>query len=224
LIWINAPHRHRRFFSRSFSSLWNGMVRFTPLVLGVDMNFDPSLQEALLAKVPALRAFAFTLCRTADGADDLVQETLMRALANIRSFHPGTNLTAWLFTILRNCFRSTRRKRWREVEDIEGRHAASLVLQPDQETSVRFKNVREALGKLPVDQREAVILICGSGLSYGEAAEICAVPVGTIRSRLHRGRALLAELVSFEEGELRPDAVIQAVSYGCARSAVPGAS
>jgi RNA polymerase sigma-70 factor (ECF subfamily) len=182
------------------------------------MNLDPSLQEVLLAKVPELRAFAFSLCRNADSADDLVQETLLRALINIRQFQPGTNLTAWLFTILRNCFRTTRRKRWREAEDVEGRHAASRVLQPDQETSVRFKDLRAALGKLPIDQREAVILVCASGLSYDEAAKVCATPVGTIRSRLHRGRARLAELMSFEDGELRPDAVTQAASCGSARA------
>src|ERR1700687_377489 len=97
------------------------------------MGLDPTMRDAVLASVPSLRAFAISLCGTVDRADDLVQETLLRALANIHSFQPGTNMSAWLFTILRNLFRSEYRKRRREVADSAGSYAARLKTHPEQE-------------------------------------------------------------------------------------------
>src|SRR5204862_2691225 len=96
------------------------------------MSLDPSVREAVLAAIPSLRAFAISLSGSVDRADDLVQETLLRALANISSFQAGTNMSAWLFTILRNLFRSEYRKRRREVEDADGTYAANLRSQPEQ--------------------------------------------------------------------------------------------
>jgi RNA polymerase sigma factor (sigma-70 family) len=96
------------------------------------MTLDPSVHSAMVATIPKLRAFAISLCRSPEHADDLVQETLLRACANIASFQPGTNMAGWLFTILRNCFYTERRKRRREVEDINGIYADTLVIQPGQ--------------------------------------------------------------------------------------------
>ena len=118
-----------------------------------------------LAAVPNLRAFAISLSGNADRADDLVQETLLRAIANIDSFQPGSNLPAWLFTILRNLFRSDYRKRRREVEDADGSYAKTLKTQPSQHTHIEFEEFRVALDKLPQDQREALILVGASGFS-----------------------------------------------------------
>ena len=129
------------------------------------MAMDDSVRKAVLSAVPSLRAFAISLCGNVDRADDLVQETLLRALANIDSFQPGTNMSAWLFTILRNHFRSEYRKRRREVEDSDGHHAESLKSQPDQYGHVEFREFREALAQLPSDQREALILVGASGFS-----------------------------------------------------------
>ena len=123
------------------------------------MTLAPSLREEMLSVVPSLRAFAMSLCGSVDRADDLVQETLTRAIANIDSFEPGTNMSAWLFTILRNLFRSEYRKRRREVEDGDGTYAESLKSQPEQEARVEFREFRAALAKLPSDQREALILV-----------------------------------------------------------------
>ena len=109
--------------------------------------------------MPSLRAFAISLCGNVDRADDLVQETLLRAFANIESFQPGTNMSAWLFTILRNHFRSEYRKRRREVEDGEGRYAETLKTQPAQYAQVEFREFRQALAQLPADQREALVLV-----------------------------------------------------------------
>ena len=103
----------------------------------------------MLAAVPRLRAFAISLCGNVDRADDLVQETLLRAIANINSFQPGTNMSAWLFTILRNLFRSEYRKRRREVEDTDGSYVDSLKSPPEQHSRVEFEEFRVALAKLP---------------------------------------------------------------------------
>ena len=135
------------------------------------MPMDESVRKAILGAVPSLRAFAISLCGNVDRADDLVQETLLRALANINSFQPGTNMSAWLFTILRNHFRSEYRKRRREVEDSDGHYAESLKTQPDQIGQVEFREFREALAQLPADQREALVLVGASGFSYEEAAQ-----------------------------------------------------
>jgi RNA polymerase sigma-70 factor, ECF subfamily len=173
---------------------------------------DESVRKAVLGAVPSLRAFAISLCGNVDRADDLVQETLLRALANIESFQPGTNMSAWLFTILRNHFRSEYRKRRREVEDSDGHYAETLKTQPDQYGQVEFKEFQEALSQLPADQREALILVGASGFSYEEAAAICGCAVGTIKSRVNRARTRLAELMSIDGAEdFGPDEQTRAV-------------
>ena len=176
------------------------------------MTIDPSVRDAVLGAVPSLRAFAISLCGNVDRADDLVQETLLRALANINSFQPGTNMSAWLFTILRNLFRSEYRKRRREVEEGDGSYAARLKSQPEQNSRVEFEEFRVALAKLPPDQREALILVGASGFSYEEAAEICGCAVGTIKSRVNRARGRLADLLAIESAEdFGPDHTTRAV-------------
>jgi RNA polymerase sigma-70 factor (ECF subfamily) len=179
------------------------------------MTLDPSVREAVLAAVPSLRAFAISLSGNVDRADDLVQETLLRALANIDSFQPGSNMPAWLFTILRNLFRSEYRKRRREVEDADGSYAQSLKSQPEQSGHIEFQEFRQALGKLPPDQREALILVGASGFSYEEAADICGCAVGTIKSRVNRARARLADMLSIESMEdFGPDVATRAILAG----------
>jgi RNA polymerase sigma-70 factor (ECF subfamily) len=159
------------------------------------LTVQPSVRDVMLAAVPNLRAFAMSLSGNADRADDLVQETVMRAMANIKSFTPGTNMAAWLFTILRNLFRSQYRKRRREVEDPDGGYLASLKSPAEQFGRLEFKELIGALAKLPDVQREALLLVAASGFSYDEAAAICEVAVGTIKSRVSRARQLLAELL-----------------------------
>jgi RNA polymerase sigma-70 factor (ECF subfamily) len=159
----------------------------------------PDLRDAMLAVVPNLRGFAVALCHNVDRADDLVQETLLRALANIHSFQPGTNLTAWLFTILRNLFRSEFRKRRREVEDKDGAYADRLTSPPEQPGRLALEEFRHALTQLPADQREALLLVGASGFTYEESAAICATEIGTIKSRVHRARARLTSLLALED-------------------------
>jgi RNA polymerase sigma-70 factor (ECF subfamily) len=179
------------------------------------MTLDPNIRESILAAVPSLRAFAISLCGNVDRADDLVQETLLRALAKIHSFQPGTNMPAWLFTILRNLFRSEYRKRRREVEDADGSYADTLKTHPEQTSHVEFKEFTAALAKLPDDQREALILVGASGFSYEEAAEICGCAVGTIKSRVNRARTRLAHLLAIDNpNDFGPDRATRAVLTG----------
>jgi len=181
------------------------------------MSIDADLRDSMLKATPNLRAFAISLTNNVDRADDLVQETLMRAIANIERFQPGTNMQAWLFTILRNLFHSEYRKRRREVEDPDGSYAGRLKVQPEQGSRLDFEDFRSALAKLPADQREALLLVGASGFSYEEAANICGCAVGTIKSRVNRARSRLAGLLAVDDVEdLGPDrmtrAALQAIS------------
>ena len=162
------------------------------------LTVQPPVPDAMLAAIPSLRAFAISLSGSVNSADDLVQETVMRAMTHIDSFTPGTNMSAWLLTILRNLFRSQYRKRRREVEDPDGSYLASLKMPPEQFGRLEFKELIEALAKLPYVQREALLLVAASGFSYDEAAAICEVAVGTIKSRVSRARQLLAELLDID--------------------------
>lgn len=173
-----------------------------------DMVQGPMFRENLLAAIPSLRAFAVSLTKNSDRADDLVQETLVKAWDKQSSFQPGTNLKAWLFTILRNEFYSQMRKRGREVQDSDGAITARLSIHPSQDGSVDLNDFRKALEQLPEDQREAIVLVGASGFSYEEAAEICDCAVGTIKSRVSRARVRLHEILSINgEEDYGPDPI-----------------
>lgn len=159
------------------------------------------LKDLLLAEIPSLRAFALSLSGNSDRADDLVQDTLMKAWANAASFMEGTNMRAWLFTIMRNTFFSQYRKSRREVQDIDGEAAGRLVALPDQLAHLDFADFKSELDRLPPDQREALVLIGASGFSYEEAAEICGCAVGTIKSRVNRARRRLMETLALRSVE-----------------------
>jgi RNA polymerase sigma-70 factor (ECF subfamily) len=139
-----------------------------------------------------LRAFAFSLARNRERADDLVQDTVIRAWEKHASFTEGTNMRAWLFTILRNSFYSEIRKRRREVEDVDDAHAARLSVPASQLAHIELEEFKAALGEISAEQREALILIGVSGFSYEEAAEICGCAIGTVKSRVSRARTILA--------------------------------
>jgi RNA polymerase sigma-70 factor (ECF subfamily) len=161
--------------------------------------------------MPSLRAFAVSLCANAERADDLVQETLVKAWDKLPTFAVGTNLSAWLFAILRNAFYSEYRKRRREVEDADGQMAARLASIPAQNGHMDLQDFREALRVLPATQREALILVGGAGLSYEEVAQICGCAVGTVKSRVNRARNRLARLLTVASTEeFGADAVLQA--------------
>lgn len=155
-------------------------------------------KRLMLAALPGLRAFAVSLSGQQDKADDLVQDTIMKAWGKRDSFEMGTNIKAWLFTILRNEFYSQMRKRGREIQDSDGLYTERLAVHPSQYGSLDLQDFRKALNELPDDQREAIILIGASGFSYEEAAEICECAVGTIKSRVSRARVRLQELLDIK--------------------------
>jgi RNA polymerase sigma-70 factor (ECF subfamily) len=144
---------------------------------------DPGFKRELLATLPSLRAFAVSLSGRHDKADDLVQDTVMKAWAKHESFEMGTNMKAWLFT-------------------------ERMAVHPSQYGIMDLSDFKKALDMLPSDQREAIILIGASGFSYEEAAEICQCAVGTVKSRVSRARTRLQDLLKVEgEGDYGPDAV-----------------
>lgn len=156
---------------------------------------EPQFKTLLVQSIPSLRSFAMSLTGRRERADDLVQETLVKAWANQDKFATGSNLKAWLFTILRNEFYTYYRRRKNEVEDVDGSHTASLASLPEQDSGLIVSDVEQALQQLSPDQREALMLLTASDMSYEEAAAICGVAVGTIKSRVNRARAKLAVLL-----------------------------
>lgn len=160
-----------------------------------------AFRDELVAALKPLRGFARTFHRNADRADDLVQETMMKAWANRDKFKPGTNMRAWLFTILRNSYYSELRKKRNEVEDVDGAHTARLAEKPAHDGRLAMNDFRSALDSLGDDQREALILVGATGFSYEEAAEICGVAPGTVKSRVSRARQRLAEILGHNENE-----------------------
>jgi RNA polymerase sigma-70 factor (ECF subfamily) len=157
---------------------------------------SPDVRQALLDAIPRLRALSIGLCGKGAQAEDLVQEALTRAWANLSSFQPGTNMEAWLYTILRNEFYTYLRKRRREVPDPDGAYAATLISAPAQEGHVNFQDLRVGLAKLPPPLREAILLVGASGLSYEDAAAMCHCAIGTMKSRVHRARVRLMEMLN----------------------------
>jgi RNA polymerase sigma-70 factor (ECF subfamily) len=158
----------------------------------------------LLGEIKNLRAFAVSLSGSVSLADDLVQEALLRAWSNSEKFQPGTSLRAWLFTILRNLYYSNYRKHAREVPDSDGFYARRLTVSGDQESHLDLEDFRRVFTRLPAEQREVLMLIGASGLSYEEAATICEVGIGTIKSRLSRARSKLVELLGRNDLSDRP--------------------
>lgn len=171
------------------------------------------IKDELLVLIPNLRAFAISLCGNHERADDLVQETLLKAWGHLDSFQEGTNLRAWLFTILRNSYFSEMRKRRREVEDSDGTKAAGLSVAPAQQGHVDMQDFRRALDLLPPDQREALVLVGAAGMSYEEAAAIAHCAVGTIKSRVNRARIKLAGLLGISGADaFGPDVATAAIT------------
>jgi RNA polymerase sigma-70 factor (ECF subfamily) len=162
------------------------------------MEPKPAIHEDLLVHAPWLQRFALSLCGTIDRAEDLVQDTFLLALTHLDSFRPGTNLAAWLVTILRNRFRDQYRRRQREVEDADGHYSGRLNSQPEQSAHIEFAEFHAALSQLPPQQRQALILVGTTDLSYDDAAARCGCATGTLKSRVHRARARLIDLLAID--------------------------
>jgi RNA polymerase sigma-70 factor (ECF subfamily) len=168
------------------------------------------LRDELVKWIPNLRAFALSLTQSAQYSDDLVQETLVKALSNLDKFAMGTNLRAWLFTILRNSFyNEIRRRKYHQTASLDEIDPEAIELRATQEKYIEFQDVLMGLSRLAPEQREAIILIAAEGLSYEEAAAICNCPVGTVKSRLNRGRRRLEEYANCETVTPLPHGTLQ---------------
>ena len=159
---------------------------------------DERFRKELVTLIPHLRAFARTLCGNATAADDLAQDAMLKAWDARASYQMGTNMKAWTFMILRNQFYSEKRRSWRQSQLDQEAAERTLVAVDDPEAPVALDELRQALQTLPEEQREALILVGAGGFAYEEAAEICGVAIGTIKSRVNRGRNRLTEMI---EGE-----------------------
>src|SRR3954466_13837591 len=159
------------------------------------MDAPSSWRDEVVGLIPALRAFAWSLSHNGSGGDALVQDTLIKAWTNRDKFEPGTNLRAWLFTILRNTYYTNVLRRRREVRDETGEYASSLKSAPTQEWSVAMHSLQAALQQLPDEHREALILVGVAGLFFEQAGEICQGAPGSAQSRVNRARARLLKIM-----------------------------
>ena len=153
-----------------------------------DVMQDSAFKSELASLIPHLRAFARSLCGDATLADDLAQDAMLKAWKARDSYKPGTNMKAWAFTILRNLFYSEKRRSWRRQPLDPEVAEATLVANDNPAGSMELLSLRNAIGELPDDQREALILVGAGGMSYEEASEVCGCAIGTVKSRVSRAR------------------------------------
>ncbi len=169
----------------------------------LDAASEAAFQRDLVALIPHLRAFARTLCGDAAAADDLAQDATLKAWDARSSFQMGTNMKAWTFMILRNQFYSEKRRSWRQSQLDQEAAERTLVAADDPEAPVALDEMRLAMGMLPTEQREALILVGAGGFAYEEAADICGCAVGTVKSRVSRARRALQGIL--EQGAYHRD-------------------
>ena len=163
---------------------------------------EPSFTSLLVQHTPQLRAFAISLSSSPTHADDLVQETLMRAWKNRDKFEDGTNIKAWLLTILRNIYFNHWRRQKRSPITGSDEHLMFASTGEEQSSHMELLDVGRLLSQLPDVQREAILLVAQEGMSYEEVAEITGCAVGTVKSRVNRGRNTLAELMESSQDEI----------------------
>ncbi len=166
---------------------------------------EAAFRAAFLEMMPRLQKFAMSLARDPAVADDLVQDTLLRGWRSRARFEAGTNLGAWLFTIMRNAFYSRHRKNSRELSDTDGTHAERLATVPEQGGHLDLKDLQTAMQTLPQVMREALILVAIENLSYDEAAQVMRCRIGTVKSRVWRAREQLARTLGFDATNVGAD-------------------
>lgn len=161
----------------------------------------PIPRDDIIQYLEAMNGFAMSLTRDRARADDIVQDTVMKAWENIDKFQAGTNMRAWLFTILRNTFYSERRKAARQSSDFDGKLAERMAVKPNHDGVIALAELYRAIKELPVIHQEALNFVGEKGLSYNEAADLCRCAPGTVKSRTSRARRKLREILAIEEGE-----------------------
>jgi RNA polymerase sigma-70 factor (ECF subfamily) len=159
-----------------------------------------NFHDLIEREIPRLRRYARALTRSSDRADDLVQETLLRAVAKAHLWQTGSDIRAWLFTIMHNQYVNMVRRAMREETTVDiDQISSSLAATTDPTASCQLRELEHALGGLPGEQREVILLVGLEGLSYETAAHVLRVPVGTVRSRLSRGREALRRLMGLPQ-------------------------
>lgn len=167
---------------------------------GLSRAAQHRLRVEITALLPDLRGFARFLVRDRAAADDLVQDGVVRALGALEQFQPGTNLKAWLFTIVRNTFYEGARRRKRETAVMQEQQPGAEAGLPEAEARAAVRDLQNLIWTLPPLLREALILVGAQEMTYDEAALVCQVPVGTVKARVSRGRAALADAMGRAEG------------------------
>lgn len=169
------------------------------------MNFERYFRLHLVREMPVVRRWSYVLCRNPSLAEDMMQETLVKAWANRGSFARGTNMRAWLYRILRNTYFNHLRQRRREVPDPDGALTAALRVPAAQTGKIELQEVTEAMQDLSPAQREAMILIGAQGMSYKQVARLQRVNIGTVKSRLARARQAVARTMGYDSASNRGD-------------------
>ena len=180
-----------------------------------------TFSKDLTALIPHMRAFARGLCGDMTAAEDLAQDGLLRAWTAQASYQPGTNLKAWVFTIMRNQFYSERRRAWRNVALDQQMAEETLIAVSNPVATIELDELRRAMLLLPDEQREALVLIGAAGCSYEEASEMCDCPVGTVKSRVSRARRHIGRIMAGEvvpKDSLRPSAAMADILAQCERA------
>ena len=179
-----------------------------------DLKASTEFKNNLLKAAPALRRFALSLSKDRTTADDLVQDTMLRAWRSQASFTPGTNLEAWTFTIMRNQFYSYRRKQNFEIQDENDVHTVRLVTPPEQGGHLDLQDVRAALDRLAPVMREALVLVGIENLSYEEAAAVMGCQIGTAKSRVWRARTQLVRILGYDGADIGADGFMSSAMAG----------
>lgn len=185
---------------------------FAQALVHAELPDEEEFRRQVVASIPLLRAFARGLCGDVTAGDDLAQDTLLKAWRYRAQFSLGTNFKGWLLKIARNHFYSQHRRVWRETPLDDAMSAQVPALGTDQVQALILNDLRKALNTLSEEQREATILVGAGGFSHRQAAQMCDVPEGTMKSRVSRGRAKLEELL--EGGGLRQDAAPASLAAG----------
>ena len=187
------------------------LARLEAVLAARGETLTAEVRQGLQDHAPGLRKYALALTRDAARADDLVQDTMLRAWMYRQSFTPGTNVCGWLTIIMRNTFYSGQRKRVHEVEDADGGYAAQLVTLPAQGAVLDLEDVNAAIGRLSGNLRQALTLVAIDNLTYDEAAAVMGCKIGTVKSRVWRARESLAALVGYSADEIGPDRLAGAI-------------
>lgn len=189
------------------------LARLETVLVAQEGKDEEAFRASIIEMTPRLYNFAMSLTKNPSAADDLVQDTFLRAWRSRARFTVGTNLGAWLFTIMRNAFYSRHRKEVREVADSDGDYAERLATAPEQSGHVDLMDAQTALAKLPLPMRQALILVAIENLSYEEAATVMNCRIGTVKSRVWRAREQLAQILGYSAADVGSDSMtLSAVS------------